>query len=289
MIANTKRLIRNTGMVLFVACAVNAAMGQAVYNIASGGLESFNMSMDGQTYNSALAGSIDLNYVSGKGSSFASVCTDFSGTLYLGYNYSFAAPATFSGNTGLDPTWGAGNANGLHNAANASAAIQAAADIFYKFGGILSSSSTSQSTLDAKAGLQLAVWAALYNTTAGTSSITLSGAGDRFNVLSASTATWSGSWGNTYAGTIGAISDASYDLSQVNFSDQYSGNIMTPSPTNQYGLTGQEVLTSVTPTTTGFTPVPEPTTWIAGSLLLLPFAASTLRSLWGRRRRVVKR
>src|SRR5271170_3337619 len=132
MISNTKRLIRNTGIVLSVACAVNAAMGQAVYNIGSGGLESFNLSMDGQTYDSALAGGIQMNYVSGTGSSFASVCTDFSGTLYLGYNYSFAAPATFSGNTGLDPTWGAGNANGLNSAANASAAIQAAADIFYK-------------------------------------------------------------------------------------------------------------------------------------------------------------
>ena len=122
--------------------------------------------MDGSTIANALAGGIQLNYVSGTGSSFTSLCTDIAGTLYLGYNYSYAAPTGFAGQSGLDPTWGAGNASGLNNVANAAAAIQAAADLFYKFGSVLSNPSTSQAILDQKAGLQLAVWAALYDTTA---------------------------------------------------------------------------------------------------------------------------
>ena len=86
-----------------------------------------------------------------------------------------------------------------------------------------------------------------------------------------SSKTWSGGWGQTYAGTQSAVNDALYDISQVNFNDQYAGNLLTPSPASQYGLLAQEVLSDVTP-------VPEPTTLIAGGLLLLPFAASALRS-----------
>jgi len=266
-----KRVIRTIGLAVAATVGIDAAMAQATYTIDAGGLESFNLSMDGTAMNNALAGGIQLNYVSGTGSSFASVCTDISGTLYLGNTYSYAAPTGFAGHSGIDPTWGAGNAGGLNNVANASAAIQAAADLFYKFGSVLSSTSTSQTILDDKAGLQLAVWAALYNTavTGGTTTTSLDGS--RFYVNGTSSETWSGGWGRTYAGTQNAINDALWDLSQVNFNNQYSGDIMTPSPTDQYGKIGQEVLTTVTP-------VPEPTTLIAGGLLLLPFAASALRS-----------
>jgi len=276
-----KRMIRTVGLAAVATCAVNAAMAQATYKVDAGGLESFNLSMDGTTINNALAGGIQLNYVSGTGSSFTSVCTDISATLYLGYNYSYAAPTVFAGHSGLDPTWGVGNASGLNNVANAAAAIQAAADIFYRFGGILSSTSTDPTTLAEKAGVQLAVWAALYNTAVvgGVASTSLDGS--RFDVLSTSSQTWSGSWGKTYAGTAAAIADASGYIAAVNFNDQYSGDLMTPSPAVQYGLPAQEVLTNVTP-------VPEPTTLIAGGLLLLPFAASALRSR-SRRVTVAKR
>jgi hypothetical protein len=270
-----KRVLRTIGLAVAVFCGVNAAWAQATYTVNPNGLESFNLTMDGVTINSGLAGGIQLNYVSGMGSSFASVCTDISGVLYLGYNYSYAAPTGFAGQSGLDPTWGAGNASGLNNVANAAAAIQAAADIFYKYGSVLTSGTTDQ-----KAGLQLAVWAALYNTVGGaTPSTSLDGS--RFDVLGASSQTWSGSWGRTYAGTTAAIDDAITYIGAVNFNDQYTGAIMTPSPANQYGLPAQEVLTTVTP-------VPEPTTLIAGGLLLLPFAASALRSR-SRRVTVAKR
>jgi len=273
--SDMKRTIRAMGLAVATAWGVNSAMAQATYQIDAGGLENFNLSMDGSSINNALAGGILLNHVSGTGSSFTSVCTDIYGTLYLGNNYSYAAPSPFSSSTGLDPTWGAGNKTGLVNTVNELAAIQAAAYIYYTYGSILSSTSTSQSVLDQKAGLQLAIWAALYNTVGGSTPST-SLDGSRFDVLSASAGTWSGSWGQTYAGTTSAITYASnyisaVDSSPVHFSYQYSGDVMIPSPTTQYGLTPQEVLAPVTP-------VPEPTTWIAGSLLFLPFVASAIRS-----------
>jgi len=276
-----ERVIRAVALAVAATWGANAAMAQATYTVDAGGLESFNLTMDGVAMNNALAGGIQLNYVSGAGSSFASVCTDIAGTLYLGYNYNYAAPAVFSGQSGLDPTWGAGNASGLNNVGNAAAAIQAAADIFYRFGSIMSSTSTDPTTLAEKAGVQLAVWAALYNTAVvnGVASTSLNGS--RFDVLGTSSETWSGSWGRTYAGTAAAITDAANYIAAVNFNDQYSGDILTPSPTTQYGLPAQEVLINVTP-------VPEPTTIIAGGLLLLPFAASALRSR-SRRLTVAKR
>jgi hypothetical protein len=262
-----KLVIRTVGLAAAVIWVAGTAKAQPIsdYTIGSGGLEAFNLQIDGTTDSSALAGGILLDKTSGVGpASFASICTDISGTVYLGYNYGYQGPVVFQGQTGLDPTWGAGNASGLNNSVNAAAAIQAAADIFYKYGYVLTSGTTDQ-----RAGLQLAVWAALYNTAGGaTPSTSLDGS--RFSVLGTSSATWSGSWGSTSAGTSTAISDAQTYLAAVNFNDLYSGSLMIPDPHQQYGLTAQEMLVSVTP-------VPEPTTMIAGALLLLPFAASTVR------------
>jgi hypothetical protein len=264
---NKKSFVWAVGVSLAAAWCANSAMAQATYTVDAGGLESFDLTIDTTSYQDGLAGAIDLKYVSGTGSSFASVCTDVSGTLWLGYNYSYGAPTTFAGNSGLAPTWGAGNQGGLVSTANEMAAINAANNLFTQFGGILSNPSTAQSVLDAKAGLQLAVWAALYNTTAGVNSINLDG--PRFSVSGpADGTTWSGAWGQTYVGTPQALIDAITDLGQVNFGAQYSGNdLLIPSPTTQFGVTAQEVLV----------PVPEPSTLIAGGLLLLPFAASAIR------------
>jgi hypothetical protein len=269
---NVKRVIRMVGLALAASCGVEAVMAQGTYTVDPYGVEDFNASIDGQS-GLAFAGSMWFNLVSGSGGSFAAICTDVSGTLYFGYNYSFSAPTPFAGNYGLDPTWGAGNASGLVNKANAVAAINAAANLFSQYGSILSNPSTSQTVLDEKAGLQLAVWAALYNTAAGATSVALDGS--RFNGVSASSQTYSGGWGQTYAGTSAAIADAESDLAHINFSATYTGDLLTPTPTTQYGLTAQDVIVSVTP-------VPEPSTLIAGGMLLLPFAASTLRS-WNRR------
>jgi hypothetical protein len=220
------------------------------------------LSIDGSTYQDALAGGIQLNQVSGTGGSVIGVCTDVSGSLYLGYNYSFSAPTSMAGRTGLDPGWGATTGN---QSANAAAAILAASDIFHNDGSVLTTG-----TVDQRAGLQLAIWAALYNTVAGVNSISLDGS--RFSVgLPATGTTWSGSWGQTYVGDATAISDALADLAGVNFNANYVGSILIPNPTSQYGATGQEIMTNVTP-------LPEASTYIAGSLLLLPIAASAVRS-----------
>jgi hypothetical protein len=51
--------------------------------------------------------------------------------------------------------------------------------------------------------------------------------------------------------------------------------LLVPDPTTQNGNIAQELLLR----TTDADPVPEPTTMVAGVLLLLPFGASTLRVL----------
>jgi hypothetical protein len=257
-----KQVIMGVGLAAAAALGANGAMAQAIYTVNSGGLESFNVSIDGTTYQDALAGGIALNYVSGTGSSVVGVCTDISGTLYLGYNYSFGAPTSMAGQSGLDPSWGALTGN---QSANAAAAVLAASDIFHNESSVLTSGSVDQ-----RAGLQLAIWAALYNTVAGVNSISLDGS--RFSVgLPGTSTTWSGSWGQTYVGDGAAIQDALNDLAGVNFNANYVGDILIPNPASQYGSTGQEILTNVTP-------VPEASTIIAGSLLLLPIAASAIRA-----------
>jgi hypothetical protein len=258
---NVTRFSRMVGLAFAASLGVNAAMAQATYTIAPDGLEDFNLTIDGSS-SLITAGGIQLNLVSGTGSSFASVCTDVSGTLYLSYNYSFSAPTPFTGNSGLDPAWGATTGN---QAANAIAAINAAANLFTQYGSILSNPSAAQNITDEKAGLQLAIWAALYNTVAGVNSIALDGS--RLNGVSPSSQTYSGPWGQIFAGTSAAITDAENDLSTVDFAAQYTGDLLIPDPTTQYTLTPQEVLVNVTA-------VPEPSTLLAGALLLVPFVAS---------------
>lgn len=263
---------------LLLLGAATAGAQETAYLVGSGGLEDFSAKIDTTAVPDCLAGDIALTHVSGPGGTFSSVCTDVSGTLYLGGTYTYDPPTAFGTHSGLDPTWGAGNAPGhTYNANDASVAIQAAADIYFKNSWILTSGTTDQ-----KAGLQLAVWTALYNTSStggagGTPTIgsfTLSSS--RFQVLGLGTQTWSGSWGTTSDGTAAAEAEANALLSQVNFSDQYIGNLVIPDPQSQNGgygvpaITAQEVLENVTP-------VPEATTMIAGGLLLIPFAASTLR------------
>jgi hypothetical protein len=221
------------------------------------GLETFKVTWDGNTQN-ALAGGILLTHVSGSMPTLTTVCTDIGGTVYLGCNYVYSDPQVFNGKSGIQSSWGAGNAGipfGTRltpsQQANAAAAIQAAADILYHHSSILTSGTTTD-----RAALQLAVWEALYDTTAGSRTL-----GSRFMVNS---------------GDAAAISEANTWLGQVDPSAQYAGSLLIPTPESQGSLNAQEMLYNVTP-------VPEPTTMIAGALLLLPFGASTLR--WVRRNR----
>lgn len=239
-------------MVLSLAgvMAVHTLSASVTYQINNGGLESFNLSIDGNSINGALAGGIQINRISGDTSlpsSYVTVCTDIEGTLYLGQQYTYNTPVTpFSGQSGINPNWGDGSAG------SAAMAIQNAAYLFYTYGQLTGTGLGG--TTEQKAALQLAVWSALYNTTAD-------GAvdGTRFSVSSgdASARSLANSW---LSGLAGDYSFPGYLL----YPSQLTG-------VNADGQPPQELLIGA--------PVPEAPTVIAGALLLLPFAASTLRIL----------
>ena len=257
VIRNMKTNQRSTaaGVVAFALLfSVSVSHGAFVnYSAAgNGGLSPFNITWDGTTVNTA-AGAFVLTKVSGDASmpsSVLTVCLDIGGTLLLGTSYGYSAATPFAGQSGINPLWGSGNQGGLNNSANAMAAIQAAANLFYTHSSVLSGGSALE-----KSALQLAVWEALYDTTAGGTTYGLDGG--RFKINS---------------GDAAAMALALTWLGAVDPNALYTGYLLKPDPTQQYGFTGQEVFYNVTP-------VPEASTIIAGALLLLPFAASTVRIL----------
>jgi hypothetical protein len=256
LLRRSRRFALGAAVTLAVAASAQIACAAYVnYVIGNGGLETFNLTWDGTTEN-ALAGGIKLNQVAASGpghqgglpQTLYTVCTDIGGTLFLGYSYSYSQPQVFNGHTGVDPNWGAGNRYGLTDVGNAASAIQAAANIFYQHSTVLTSGSLSD-----KAALQLAVWEALYDTTAGSAAYDL-GTG-RFAVNS---------------GDATARNTAQSWLSHVDVNARYAGFLLMPDPVQQYGLPGQEVFYNVTP-------VPEASTLFAGALLLLPLAAGAFK------------
>lgn len=246
--------------VTFGISQASAAMTET-FRIDNGGLDTFGLTWDTHS-ESALVGGITLTRVSGSIPTINSVCTDIGATVYLGQDYIYSAPTVFNNQDGILPSWGAGNAGIALDKqwndpsisdvqrANATAAINAAADIFYHHQGVLTTGTQNE-----KSALQLAVWEALYDTAAGGTTYSL--ANGRFSV---------------YAGAQSARDTAATWLSQVNTSAKYAGYLLIPAPENQHGLYAQEMFYNVTP-------IPEPTTVIAGALLLLPFGVSTLRVL----------
>jgi len=257
--AATKWLAQAIVLAIVATWSANSASATTTFAIGDAGLETFNITWDGKS-ESALAGGISLTRMSGSIPSFVTVCTDIGGTVYLGYQYNYSDATPFSGQGGIRPSWGAGNEDipldtpwaslSPSQQASAAAAIQAAADVFYQHQSVLTSGNTTE-----MAALQLAVWAALYNTSAN-GATTLDGS--RFKVTGGS--------------DTGAITDAALWLSEVNPNDKYVGYLLIPTPETQYSLPAQEMFYNVTP-------VPEASTLIAGALLLLPFGASTLRVL----------
>jgi len=235
------------------------------YQINSGGLEAFNITWDGRTEN-ALAGGIELHRTGGSTSmpaDFVTVCTDIGATLYLGASYGYTTPQSFDGQTGIRPTWGEGNEGSLTDPANAAAAIQAAADVFFEHQIVLTTGTTSE-----KAALQLAVWEALYDTVAGGTTYSLGGG--RFEINS---------------GDSIAIALAASWLSEIDINNLYTGYLLAPDPTIQYHLPAQEVFYNVT--RVEVVSVPEVTTLVAAALLVLPLVGSTLRIL--RRNRALQK
>jgi hypothetical protein len=240
-------------------------------------LETFNVRIDQTTISGAFAGGIEISQniaeegghaVQGLPTQYTTLCTDISGTLYLGYTYSYATPVTpFNNQAGVDPTWGADNASTPPHAidpASASAAIQNAAYVFYHYGGLTAGGITGST--EQMAALQLAVWAALYDTTS-------SG-----NVEFNSTSRFWVSGGSDPA----AITEAASLLQGLDGSYSYKGFLLYPDPPNG----GNNGIGQSDPPQELFIAVPEPSTIIAGALMLLPFGASTIRIL--RRNREAK-
>ncbi len=267
------------GVMAGLALGISPAMADVDYTIggtyvsspnpgngtpSSADLEYFNINI-GAASETGLAGDIVLTPGgSSPGPSVLNtVCVDLNGTLYLGQTYAFKGPELFNNaGTGLEPNWGSQNASSLTSVANATAALQNAAYVYNQYSYLLTTGTLSQ-----KAAVQLAVWAALYNTTADTlgGENGLSVSSGRFNIT---------------GGDSTAIADANSYLASIPTAfTAYQGYLLEPDPTVQYGSTGQGVFDTVTP-------VPEPTTIIGGALLLLPLAGSALRA-WRKKQMVL--
>ncbi len=239
-----------TAAMIAVQGADEARASFVDYNIVNSqaDLKTFQGSLDAQQINNGggfLAGGIQISKASGGAGlpdSYTTVCTDLGGALYLGQTYSYDAPLKFTGQQGVNPNWGV-------NPDDASLAIQNAAYVYYSHRSVFAGSDVS-----AMAGLQLAVWEALYNTgDAGTVT------GSRFQVS---------------GGDAAAIADANSFLAGLDGSYNYQGYLLYPDPVYQNNANGepvQELLIGAG----DFTPVPEASTLIAG-LFLLGISARTL-------------
>lgn len=208
-------------------------------------LGGFTVKLDGTSYGNALVGGIKLSQkFSPTGvplgvpdyGNFTTVCLDLKGSLLLGSSYSFYREQ-FEGQIGLNPNWGASYPP--VNGDEAYLAIQNAAHLY---------KTVSPGSAEQWAGLQLAVWSAIYNTDSG-GEVT----GVRFSVT---------------GGNATAIDYANGLIRDLNRGEvEYAGYLLKP-----LNASAQELLV-------GVTEVPEPSTMLAAALLLLPFGASAFRVL----------
>jgi hypothetical protein len=171
--------------------------------------------------------------------------------LYLGSTYTYNSPAAFGNDSGVAPKWGSDNAPGFTtlDQTSASYAIQNAAALFNAHYAVLQGNNVTL-----KAALQLAIWDVLYDTDANGNVD-----GTRFSFSAGSDAN--------------AVTQADAWLLGLNGQTHYTGELLTPSPLDQGNADGeppQELLIQGSC-------VPEPTTWVAGALLILPFGLSVLR------------
>lgn len=218
------------------------------YTLSSYSGSSHGLTLDGVDGNHIAAKLNMVESTSGSGvsgfASFSTVCLSLNGSLTGGpHTYS---QEVFNGELGLNPAWGANNGPGNVGSdfANAYKAINNAAYLF---------ATLSPSVTTDWGALQIAVWAALYNTD---SSGNLTGT--RFSTV--------------FGGVDDTENTAATYLTMLpsGGAGSYVGYMLKPSEGNP--PSGQELIFNPTP-------VPEPTTMIAGALLLLPFGASTIRFL----------
>jgi hypothetical protein len=241
---------------LAAGLASQAKAGIVDYTVTGVTLENVSF----ETYNGSgystgggLAGGIGITENPNIGdtpATYVSVCTDLSGTLYLNKTYSYNTPVPVppTGYTS-HPSWGT----------NPTAAIENAALLFANFSSQLSSSDTA-------AGLQLAVWTALYDSS-NIGKVNDSANNDAYFVaLSSGT-------------SVTAYSTLTSDLAWLSGQTSYNGNveILTPNPDSG---TSQPVGSNQNDAPQGllYNPVPEASTVLSGSLLLLSFGVCSLKS-----------
>jgi len=243
------------GLCLLGASQANA---QTTYNYTLVNNEAdltggFDVTLDGSGDNGILVGGAMFT-ASGTPvpgyASFTTVCLDLRGSLTLGSTYSFTEQG-FNGQNGINPGWGNDGLGAVSPGTAASAAINNAAAVYAAHENVTSPTDW--------AALQLAVWKALYDTTAN-GTIIMSGSDARFSVNTDPTQN-SAAW-----------TEAKTWLSQLPSNPNYSGYLLEPVNSGE-----QEVLI-------GIQPVPEPATLAAGAVMLVPFLVSSSRFLRRRRR-----
>ncbi len=240
------------GAVVLAAGFASQAKADVSYQVvnSTADLETVNVSINGGSSQGVLAGGIIINetsnpLVAGTPASCVSICTDFGGSLYLGNTYNFANPVSTSpapaGYPGT-PAWSV-----------QPYALENASTLFAKYSSVLNAGPNSPTAIDQAAGLQLAVWTALYDSTA------------------------LGTFGGSYfaaVGSGGAYAVAAADLSSIAGITSFTPTeILLPTPDgspqgNPDGNVPQGL----------FVAVPEASTVLSGSLLLLSFGVCSLKS-----------
>jgi len=208
------------------------------------------------------AGLFELNVVNNlvppRTGTIYTFCTDV-GVWWRNDTYS---AVTFTGQTGVAPKWGYDTVGD-----GASLAIQNASWLYNKvFEANLTQFVNPDGTQTAQqvensVAMQFAIWGALYDGKSdGSGQTTLGFGSGRFQVV-----------GNTSFGGSGMITIADGYLTSLNAArtsgfTTYNDTWLKPNDGDSQGMLYNSL-----------TPVPEPTTLLAGALLLLPFGASTLR------------
>jgi hypothetical protein len=243
--------MKTTKQILSVLALAGVAIGGAsqaqasyqyqIVNSESDLVSGFNVTLDGTADNNILVGGIQTAAqgpaVPGY-ANFTTVCLDLKGIIYLGSTYTFNE-VVYSGQNGLDPNWG--NPTTAPTGTASYQAINNAAFLYASHENLTSATDW--------AALQLAVWKVLYDT--GTNGSVVWGNNSRFQV--------------NYDPTSAAWKEATNWIAALPRTQNYAGYLLQPTDTS-----AQELIV-------GVSPVPEPSTLMAGAALLLPFGASTLR------------
>jgi hypothetical protein len=244
------------GAVALTAGLASPARAAINYQISDYSLEAVSLSDNGGvSYQPVLAGGIGITETGSSGltgnapSSYVAVCTDFNSALYVGDTYTYAAPVT----TSLPPVGYPGNpvwtADGLLNAAT----------LAVKFGSVLTSGNFDQA-----AGLQMAIWTVLYDST-GVGAVNTAGV---FRAASGSAAYTDM---NTFLAGLALATPSSAEILLPSPDDSSNGGILTNHGNNE----PPQALMLVAPLVT---PVPEASSIISGGMLLLSFGLCSLRT-----------